>query len=136
MTHTVGIFIFDEIEVLDLGGPIEVFSVASRVKAKLEPGSPPPFSVFTAGQTTEPVRARGGLRVTPQFSLVNHPAADVLVISGGVLTEELGKHSVIRWIGETATQAKIIAGVCTGSFLLAKTGLGHIISFSPIRHKD
>jgi transcriptional regulator GlxA family with amidase domain len=123
MTHAVGIFIFDEIEVLDLGGPFEVFSVASRVKAKLEPASPPPFKVFTVGQTTEPIRARGGLHVTPEFSVVNHPAIDVLVIPGGVVTAQLAKESVIRWIGDSAGRAKIIAGVCTGSFLLAKARL-------------
>lgn len=31
MTRNVGIYIFDEIEVLDLGGPFEVFSTASRM---------------------------------------------------------------------------------------------------------
>jgi putative intracellular protease/amidase len=31
MKHTVGIYLFDEIEVLDFAGPFEVFSTASRV---------------------------------------------------------------------------------------------------------
>ena len=33
MTRNVGIYIYDEVEVLDLGGPFEVFSTASRMKA-------------------------------------------------------------------------------------------------------
>ncbi len=123
MAISVGIFIFDDIEVLDLGGPFEVFSVARRVKMRLEPESPPPFKVFTVSQTTETIHARGGLLVTPQFSFATHPAIDLLVIPGGVVNVELGKDQVIGWIGETAAQAKIIAGVCTGSFLLAKAGL-------------
>ena len=32
MTRSVGICLFDEVEVLDLGGPFEVFSTASRMK--------------------------------------------------------------------------------------------------------
>ena len=31
MTKTVGIFIFDQVEVLDFAGPYEVFTCASRV---------------------------------------------------------------------------------------------------------
>ncbi|MDB6118614.1 MAG: thiamine biosynthesis protein ThiJ [Verrucomicrobiaceae bacterium] len=123
MALSVGIFIFDDIEVLDLGGPFEVFSVACRVKARLEPGSPPPFKVFTVGQTTEMIHARGSLLVTPQFSFTTHPAIDLLIIPGGVVTAELEKQPVIRWIGEAATQATVVASVCTGSFLLAKAGL-------------
>lgn len=123
MTRTVGIFIFDEIEVLDLGGPFEVFSVASRVKARLEPGSPPPFDVFTVGQIQETVHARGGFAVVPRFSFANHPVIDVLIIPGGVVRAELGKEHVIRWIAAAAAQAKIIASACTGACLLARTGL-------------
>jgi len=45
------------------------------------------------------------------------------VIPGGVVTEELRKEAVIHWIGENAARAQIVAGVCTGAFLLAKAGL-------------
>ncbi len=119
----VGIFTFDDIEVLDLGGPFEVFSVASRVKPRLEPGSSPPFNVFMVSETTAPVRARNNFIVTPAFSFADHPAIDLLVIPGGIVTAELKKETVIQWITSTAAKAQLIAGVCTGSFLLAKAGL-------------
>ena len=38
MTRVIALYLFDEIEVLDLGGPFEVFSTASRMKARLMPG--------------------------------------------------------------------------------------------------
>jgi transcriptional regulator GlxA family with amidase domain len=123
MTRSVGIFIFDEVEVLDFAGPFEVFSVASRVKRRQEPQSQPPFKAFTIGRTSGPIKARAALSVTPDFTFVDHPPIDVLVIPGGVVTEELGKNAVVGWIGETAAKAKIVAGVCTGAFLLAKAGL-------------
>jgi transcriptional regulator GlxA family with amidase domain len=119
----VGIFIYDDIEVLDLGGPFEVFSVATRVKARLDPASPPPFTVFTIGETTTPIHARGGLTVTPTFSFTNHPPIDLLLIPGGVVTAELKKENVIHWITTTSAKAKLTASVCTGSFLLAQAGL-------------
>ena len=119
----VGIFIFDDIEVLDLGGPFEVFSVATRVKARLEHGSPPPFNVFTVSETTAPIHARGGLIITPTFSFTDHPPIDLLLIPGGIVSAELKKENVIHWIATTAAKARITASVCTGSFLLAQAGL-------------
>lgn len=119
----VGIFIFDDIEVLDLGGPFEVFSVATRVKARLDPASPPPFNVFTIGETTAPIHARCGLTVTPAFSFTDHPPIDLLLIPGGVVTAEIKKENVIHWITTTSAKAKLTASVCTGSFLLAQAGL-------------
>jgi transcriptional regulator GlxA family with amidase domain len=123
MTRNTGILVFDEIEILDFAGPYEVFSVASRVKARQEPGSKAPFNVFTVGQGPELTKARGNLRLRPHFSFSNHPPVDLLVIPGGIVTGEIGKDAVIRWITETAGRAEIVASVCTGAFLLAKAGL-------------
>jgi transcriptional regulator GlxA family with amidase domain len=125
MTRNVGIYIFDEIEVLDLGGPFEVFSTASRMKARLSPGATKPFEVITIAETLRPIRARGGLMLQPAFDITNHPTIDVLIVPGGVVTAELQRRSIIEWIARTAGKASLTASVCTGAFLLAKAGLLH-----------
>ena len=123
MTRNVGIYIFDEIEVLDLGGPFEVFSTASRMKARLSPGSAKPFELFTIADTVRPVRARGGLMLQPSYGVTNHPAIDVFIVPGGVVTAELSRTAIIEWIVRTAAKASLTASVCTGAFLLGKAGL-------------
>jgi transcriptional regulator GlxA family with amidase domain len=123
MARNVAIYIFDEIEVLDLGGPFEVFSTASRMKTRQAPGTPKPFEVFTVAETPRPVRARGGLVVQPAFDLTNHPPPDVLIVPGGVVTAEQQRPSVIDWIQRTAVAAELTASVCTGAFLLGSAGL-------------
>jgi len=123
MTRTVGIFIFDEMEVLDLGGPFEVFSTASRVRERLQPNEPPPFDVFTVAETLGTVRARAGLKLMPHFAMDEHPAIDILVIPGGVVTSVMQQENVIHWISRIGSQASLTASVCTGAFLLAKAGL-------------
>lgn len=123
MTRNVGIYVFDEIEVLDLGGPFEVFSTASRMKARLQSDTAKPFEVFTIAETRCPIRARGGLMVQPAFDITNHPAIDVLIIPGGVVMAELERPTIIEWITRTAAKASLTASVCTGAFLLAKAGL-------------
>lgn len=69
MTLRAVIVLFDEIEVLDFAGPFEVLSTASRVARRQ--GLDAPFEVCTVAETAAPVRARGGLRVTPDLSLIH-----------------------------------------------------------------
>jgi transcriptional regulator GlxA family with amidase domain len=123
MTRTIGIFAFDNVELLDLAGPYEVFTCASRVHARTSPGAASPFKVVTIGPSTALVRARAGLGLLPDAGLDQHPAVDVLIIPGGVVTAELDKPQVIDWIAKTAAHCELTASVCTGAFLLAKAGL-------------
>ena len=122
MTIQVGIYVYDDVEVLDFAGPYEVFTTAARVHARAHAGEPPLFAVFTIGERRSSVRARAGLRVDPDFSVSDHPPIDCLIIPGGVVTAELGKPDVMQWIDAQAGLARIAASVCTGAFLLAKTG--------------
>lgn len=123
MTQTVGVYLFDEVEVLDFAGPFEVFSTASRVHARLHPDGAGRFHVLTVAQESRPVMARGGLRVEPQYTLDQHPPLDILIIPGGVVTAQLDSRPVIDWIARCARSATITASVCTGAFLLGQAGL-------------
>ncbi|WP_041958854.1 DJ-1/PfpI family protein [Sulfurospirillum arsenophilum] len=124
MTYSVGILVFDNVEVLDFAGPYEVFTTASRVYGKQNLlSSVTPFEVFTIGKTKESVRARAGLKIDPDFDFKTHPKIDVLLIPGGVVTEELKDASVINWIATTSKETQLTASICTGAFLLAKVGL-------------
>jgi transcriptional regulator GlxA family with amidase domain len=125
MTRNVGIYIFDEVEVLDLGGPFEVFSTASRMKSRRQPSAAMPFEVFTIADTMRSDRARGGLKVEPNFDVTNHPAIALLIIPSGVVTAELKRDSIIKWIARTAAKSSLTASVCTGAFLLGNAGLLH-----------
>jgi transcriptional regulator GlxA family with amidase domain len=125
MTLNVGIYVFENMEVLDFAGPFEVFSTAARVKLKMEPALPKLFSVFTIGDGQREVTARGGLKILPEFAITNHPKIDVLVIPGGVVNAEMEKPSIITWINQSYEKSTITASVCTGAFLLARADLLH-----------
>ncbi|MGD8368519.1 MAG: DJ-1/PfpI family protein [Desulfobacterales bacterium] len=114
----IGIYIYDQAEVLDFSGPFEVFSTASRV---CPDGSP--FTVFLIGETGTVVTARAGYRVVPAYGIHDHPPIDVLIVAGGVHDAEIRKAGVVAWIARQAKTAKIVASVCTGAFLLAEAGL-------------
>lgn len=123
MTRTIGIFIFDNVEVLDFAGPYEVFTCAARVHAGLTPGAVPLFKVLTIAQRELQLRARAGLVVCPDTAFRGAPAIDVLIVPGGVVSAELENPEVIAWIGSMAERCELLASVCTGALLLAKAGL-------------
>ncbi len=114
----IGIYIYEKAEVLDFSGPFEVFSTASRVSL-----SPETFNVFLVSETGNTVSARGGYSINPNYGFLNHPSIGVLIIVGGVHTEEMRKPKVLNWIKKESKKSQIIASVCTGVFLLAEAGV-------------
>lgn len=123
MTLRIGLFLFDEVEVLDFAGPFEVFSTASRVAARRAPQAAPPFQVVLISPDGGPVTARAGLVVQAQHALGTHPPLDVLLVPGGVVDAVRRQPEVIEWIARTSRQARLTASVCTGAFLLADAGV-------------
>jgi transcriptional regulator GlxA family with amidase domain len=122
-TLSVAILMFNDVEVLDFAGPFEVFSVAARV-AKRDGDFPfPPFSVALVSKSGGMVRARHGLDLAVNASLADTPAADVVIVPGGVVTKPLGDEAILDWIRQAHLTSVITASVCTGAFLLAKAGL-------------
>ncbi|NNK95326.1 MAG: DJ-1/PfpI family protein [Desulfobacterales bacterium] len=121
---TIGIYLFDNVEVLDFAGPFEVFSTAQRLRAMMNTDPTNRlFNVVTIAEKKEEIVVRGGLQVIPMYSIEYHPNLDVLIIPGGVVEAEINKAQIISWIISTAGRTDIVASVCTGVFLLAKAGL-------------
>lgn len=123
MTRTIGIYVYDDVEVLDFAGPYEVFTCATRMAARLAPGTPAPFRVRTIGQRGAMLRARAGLSVFPEAHFGDAGPLDVLIVPGGVVDAERDKPEVTGWIAATAPACELVASVCTGAFLLAQAGL-------------
>jgi transcriptional regulator GlxA family with amidase domain len=119
----VGLYLFDDVEVLDFAGPFEVLSTASRIIARRSPEIAGTFRIATIGETTRPILARGGLSVNPQFTLEDHPPIDLLIVPGGIVEAELANPHLMDWLQKVHSQTQITASVCTGSFLLANAGL-------------
>lgn len=114
----IGIYIYKNAEVLDFSGPFEVFSTASRLS-----GLHNLFNVFFVAQESSVVSARGNFNVHPHYCFDDHPSIDVLVVVGGIHSQELTKPKVIDWIARVASGASLVTSVCTGAFLLAEAGL-------------
>lgn len=97
----IGIYIYENAEVLDFSGPFEVFTTASRVCAESEP-----FSVFLIGETNNTISARAGFRINPMHDFNDHPKLDVLIVVGGYHYDEMNKNNVLDWIAMQANQVQ------------------------------
>jgi len=119
-----GAIIFPGFEMLDLFGPLEMFSLLGRDKVVIhmvaEHKGPIPSAL---GMDIE-----NGPKVHADFDFDDAPALDILLLPGGFGTRpELENRRMLTFLAERAKQAQITASVCTGSALLAKAGVldGH-----------
>lgn len=114
----IGIFLFNDVELLDFAGPYEVFSVATELQDNAL------FNVFTITEDGGGIRSVNGLKVMPDYDFKNHPQIDVLVVPGGNGTKiEMTKDTVLQWLKEQYTHSQITMSVCSGTRLLGKIGL-------------
>jgi putative intracellular protease/amidase/YHS domain-containing protein len=97
---------------IDFIGPLEVFDGVS-VKGHS------PFELYTVAETSAPVRAGGGLDIVPNYTFANAPAPKVIVIPA----QSSPTPAVLDWVRAASRTADMTMSVCTGAFLLAKTGL-------------
>ena len=120
---TVGIVIFDQVEVLDVAGPFEAFSV-TRLNEERRREQSSPFRILLISERKGQVSAIGGLRFTPDVTIDDCPALDLLIVPGGWGTrKEVKNDTLLRWIADQAAKTRLTASVCTGSSLLGKAGL-------------
>ncbi len=100
--------------VIDFCGPWEVFQdvvVPGRREA--------PFRLYTVAETTKPLQASAGMTIVPDYTLATAPPPKVIVIPA----QHEHTPAMIDWIRKSAAGADLTMSVCTGAFLLARTGL-------------
>jgi putative intracellular protease/amidase len=94
----VGILIFDQVEVLDVAGPFEVFAV-THLNEERRQEKPSPFRVLLVAENKDQVSAIGGLRFTPDVTKDNCPELDLLIVPGGMGTRiQVKNANLLKWI--------------------------------------
>lgn len=118
----IGVLLYDGVDLLDAGGPYEVFLTAARLAVR--DGGGPPFEVVTLTVTGAPVTAYGGMGLVPQASAASAGSLDVLIVPGTIdVGGALDDAALLAAIDRLAAASDITASVCTGAFLLADVGL-------------
>ncbi|MFJ5048998.1 GlxA family transcriptional regulator [Streptomyces sp. NPDC088719] len=120
------IVLFEGVDLLDVTGPPEVFSLARR-----EADDADGYEVVLAAETLDPVTTGAGVRVLPDltFREAAGRGIDTLIVPGSVeVDSERRVHAlvdpvVVERVKELAGRSRRVASVCVGAHLLAAAGL-------------
>lgn len=108
----VGLLAFDDMLLLDLVGPWEVFS------------SVPAAEVLRVAPARGSVTAAKGWRVEADCSYADCPPLDVLCVPGGPgVAGLIEDETTLDFLRRQARAARIVSSVCTGSLVLGAAGL-------------
>jgi transcriptional regulator GlxA family with amidase domain len=115
--RTLLVVLFDDVQSLDVTGPVEVFEGARRAC-----GDRSAYRIRTASLDGSPVRTSSGLTLVPDGDLAGEPAPRTLLVPGGEGTRRPDPR-LIDWLRDRAPHAGRLVSVCTGALLLAEAGL-------------
>jgi transcriptional regulator GlxA family with amidase domain len=112
-TIQVGAVLFEDFEMLDFFGPLELFGLLEHQA-----------TITVVGEQKGPVKSSGGPRGVVEATMAESGGFDVLLIPGGIGTRKgIANPPFIAELKRLAEASLLVATVCTGSLLLAKTGL-------------
>ena len=113
------------VQVLDVMGPLEVFSRTSRWLVDHGRRFEPVYEVGIIGPRRGPFRVSSGLRLYAEHGIADASGGiDTLLIAGGLgMRQYRSNAAILAWLRRQAGRVRRIASVCTGAFLLAEAGL-------------
>ena len=109
------VFIYDDVEPIDIGATFGVLSMAKRVAPHIE--------LFTVSELSGAVRLTNDLMVGAQYGFDDCPEFDAIIVNGGPGWEAQVKNTRTLEFLQRSAANKIVSAVCTGGLILAAAGL-------------
>jgi len=118
--YATAIALFDEVELLDVTGPMSVLSGAGRQ------WNFQPFKIDLVAKRTGPVVTRSSLALHATHDLETHANTECLIIPGGYGTRHAADDAeFLAWLSRAAAAAQLVAAIGSGVWLLSQAGLLH-----------
>jgi len=122
LSRVIEVLAFPSVQLLDVTGPLQVF--ASTNEAVVQAGGAPPYMLRVVA------RGGGGMTTSAGLGLAVGPLppadapVDTLMVAGGPGVEAAAADlTLLDWVRARAGQARRVASVCTGAFLLGAAGV-------------
>jgi transcriptional regulator GlxA family with amidase domain len=118
----VAVVLFEGFTVLDVYGPVQAFA---SVRLPRPDGSwHRLFEIVTIAEKAGPVKSGEGPTTHADYAFADAPAFDVLLVPGGFGTRQaVNNTSLLLALTVASRAASVTTTVCTGSALLARTGV-------------
>src|SRR5580698_7228084 len=122
--HRVVMLGYPDAQILDITGPLEVFGRTARLLQDRGISHAPAYEVELVGLKPGAFATSSGVRLMAERGYREVTSADTLLIAGGFgCTNVMQDQDVLRWIRRLAPKVRRLGSVCTGSLILAHTGL-------------
>lgn len=125
-TRRVALVGFDGFQLLDIAGPLEVFTKANHHMPETA-AAPFRYELIVASPSGGVITSGSGMQIASTRTIADLPDdLDTLLIAGGpeaALREVAATTGLLKWIGARASQTRRVASICTGAFLLGSCGL-------------
>ena len=99
--------------IIDFCGPWEVFQ-----DVEIHGRKDPAFHLYTVAETKEPIIASGGMKIIPEYTFQTAPVPKLIVIPA-----QKANDAMLEWIRTSTKSTDVTMSVCTGAYVLARTGL-------------
>jgi transcriptional regulator GlxA family with amidase domain len=121
-TRLVVFLAYEDMNLLDLAGPLQAFATANRISA--DAGGKALYETIVASARGGSVTSSAGLSVdTRAVASLDGMKIDTVILAGGCKGEEfIASPQLVEWIAAHAAAVRRLCSVCTGAFLLAAAG--------------
>jgi putative intracellular protease/amidase len=112
-TRRLGAILYDQFELLDLYGPLEMFGCLGEE-----------IEIATVAERRGPVASTPGVETVARHDFGDCPDLDLILLPGGIGTvPQLENAALLGFLRDRAPAAEVTMSVCSGSALLARAGL-------------
>ncbi len=116
MTRTIGIFLYDDFQLLDASGPVTTFEIAGRM-------GPDAYRLAILSIGGGQVRSSSGIAIDTA-AVAEADAIDTMLVVGGEGSRNaMTCAASIAWLQARADDTRRMCSVCSGAFVLAAAGL-------------
>lgn len=120
--RVIEVLAYPSVQLLDVTGPLQVFASANDMADAS--GARPPYIIRIVAQGGQSVTTSSGVGLATDPLPLLDAALDTLVIAGGKgVTAAAADVPLVDWVRGRTGQARRVASVCTGAFLLAASGM-------------
>lgn len=108
-----GAVLYENFELLDLYGPLEMFGNIG-----------PDLKIIAVAENPGAIKSAQGSSTIAEYDYTNHPPLNLVLVPGGFGTfSQLNNSSMLDFIRKVAASSEVLMSVCTGSAILANAGV-------------
>ena len=124
--HRVVMVGFEDAQILDITGPLEVFARTARWLREHARVATDAYAVELVAREAGPLRTSGGLELIASRAYRDVRDAQTLLVAGGIGYRAAAQDAeLLDWLRRQLSRVQRLGSICTGAFVLAQAGLLH-----------